>query len=118
MGTLAPRLIASDSPGDRASLGSAFIEASLRSGSAKAWLTEQNEFCTLCAGEFPPKSDDGEILNGRWELDTSPQSRDGRRAPYLTKIKIMGASLNDGYDEFIPVRKRRRQWEIHACGWS
>jgi hypothetical protein len=72
----------------------------------------------LCAGEFPPASDDGEIVNGRWELGASVQSRDGRRAPYLTKIKVMGAFLNDGCDEFIPTRKRRRHQDIHEWGWS
>lgn len=118
MRTVTPRLIVADPSGDGAALGAAFIEASLTSGSAKAWLTEQNEFCPQCAGEFPPASDDGEIINGRWELGTSFQSRDGRRAPYLTKIKVMGAFLNDGYDEFIPTRKRRRHRDIHEWGWS
>ena len=118
MRTVATRLIASDPSGDGGGLGAAFIEASLTSGSAKAWLTEQNGFCPLCGGEFPPASDNGEIVNGRWELGTRVQSREGRRAPYLTKIKVMGAFLNDGYDEFIPTRKRRRHQDIHEWGWS
>ena len=118
MRTVAPRLIVADPSGDGAALGTAFIEASLTSLSAKAWLTEQNGFCPLCAGEFLSRSDDGEIVNGRWELGTSVQSRYGRRAPYLTKIRVMGAFLNDGYDEFIPTRKRRRHRDIHEWGWS
>jgi hypothetical protein len=118
MRTLAPGLIASDPSCDGAALGAAFIEVSLTAGSAKAWLTEQNGFCPQCAGEFPPASDDGEIVNGRWELGTSVHSHDGRRAPYLTKIKIMGAFLNDRYDEFIPTRKRARHRDIHEWGWS
>jgi hypothetical protein len=118
MRTVASGLISADPPGGGTELGTAFIEASLASGSAKAWLTEQNGFCPLCAGEFPAALDDGEIENGRWELGTSVQSRDGRRAPYVTKIKLMGAFLNDDYDEFIPSRKRRRHWDMHEWGWS
>jgi hypothetical protein len=30
----------------------------------------------------------------------------------------MGAFLNDGFDEFIPNRKRQRHWDIHKWGWS
>lgn len=118
MRTVAPGLIVADPPGDGAALGRVFIEVSLTSISAKAWLTEQNRFCALCDGEFPPTLDDGEIVNGRWERGQSVQSRDGRRAPYLTKIKVMGAYLNDGYDELIPTVKRRRHWDIHEWGWS
>ena len=118
MRMMTPGLIASGPSGALTALGTAFIERSLTSGSAKAWLAEPNGFCPLCAAESPPASDGGEIANGRWELGTSVQSRDGRRAPYLTKIKVMGAFLNDDYDEFIPARKRRRHWEIHEWGWS
>ena len=118
MRMVTPTLIASGPIGVVTALGTAFIERSLTSSSAKAWLAEQNGFCPLCAAEFPPASDSGEIANGRWELGTSVQSGDGRRAPYLTKIKVMGAFLNDGHDEFIPARKRRRHWEIHEWGWS
>jgi hypothetical protein len=43
--TLAPSLLAAAPRGDGASLGNEFIEESLTSLSAKAWLTEQNGFC-------------------------------------------------------------------------
>jgi hypothetical protein len=116
--TLAPALIASAPPGDGAALGSEFIKESLTSVSAKAWLTEQNHFCELCKGEWTSDQQAAEIINGRWEHDDTSNARNGRAAPYLTKIKVMGAFLNDAHDEFIPERKRRRHWDIHRWGWS
>ena len=63
-------------------------------------------------------ADPTEILNNCWESSGHPKARWGRTAPYLTKIKFIGAFVNDRYDEFIAASKRRRAWEIHEWGWS
>jgi hypothetical protein len=100
----------------------AFIKESLRTFSAKAWLTEYGielDDCKECLGEWRPAADDTpEIINGKWEHSLLPNSTNGRKAPYLTKIKIIGAFLNDKHDLFVAARKLRREWDIHECGWS
>jgi hypothetical protein len=73
--------------------------------------------CDLCAGEFKSGGDYAEILNGRWCGESVP-AKDGRSAPYLTKIRVMGAFLSEDRHEFIVKHKRRRHWEIHDTGWS
>jgi len=120
MRTLAPKLLASAPPGDCAALDPEFIRASLTSLSAKAWLAEPNGFrnCTLCNGDWKSGPAHAQIRNGRWEHGESVAARDGRAAPYLTKIKVMGAFLSVELNEFVPSRKRRRHWEIHERGWS
>ena len=98
-----------------------FIEESLKSSSAKAWLAEDGkELCKKCTGEWNSRqdNDEPEILNNRWENKTGTNAEWGRKAPYLTKIRIMGAFLNNRYDVFIPERKRFRSEEIHEKGWS
>jgi hypothetical protein len=59
-----------------------------------------------------------EIVNGRWECAASANAVRGRKAPFLTKIKIFGAFLNERHDEFISWRKRHRAREIYESGWS
>jgi len=102
--------------------GRDFAEESLKACSAKVWLAERGKEmgdCTHCSGEWStPQDDVAEILNDRWEKDTNVNARYGRKAPYLTKIRIFGAFLNDLYDEFIPTKKRFRANEIHKVGWS
>ena len=98
-----------------------FIEESLKSPSAKAWLVEENGLaCDFCAAEWKNPSvideDHAEIKNNRWENKENPKY--GRKAPYRTKIRIVGAFLNEHYDVFIPARKRFRSEEIHDKGWT
>lgn len=97
-----------------------FAEESLTSPSAKAWLAESGlELCDRCIGEWRyPRDDTAEIFNSRWENEDSPNGYLGRKAPYHSKLKIIGAFLNAHHDEFIPARKRHRAREIHKCGWS
>jgi hypothetical protein len=97
-----------------------FTEESLKSYSAKVWLAEYGtDLCKQCTGEWrPSNTDTAEILNGRWEKASDSRALQGRKAPYLTKIKIFGAFLNERYDEFIPNRKRYRAKEIYDFGWS
>jgi len=87
---------------------------------AKVWLAETGlHLCDECTGEWSPSTDGAaEILNGRWELADSPNARWGRKAPLLTKIRILGAFINERRDEFIPARKRHRARDIHESGWS
>jgi hypothetical protein len=100
--------------------GISFARESLRTPSAKAWLAERSlDLCDLCAGEWGAPHDDAPgILNGRWEVSDQPAAKSGRKAPYLTKLKIFGAFLNDRHDEFIAARKRHRAQDVHRFGWS
>lgn len=97
-----------------------FAEKSLKSCSSKAWLAERGkELCGRCAGEWsPPQDETAEILNNRWENGDSVYAKWGRKAPYLTKIRIFGAFLSERHDELIPASKRHRAREIHEVGWS
>jgi hypothetical protein len=96
---------------------------SLKSCSAKAWLAEKgkevDENCPGCVGEWGyPQNDTAEIFNDRWDKANGANAKCGRKAPYLTKIRIFGAFLNEQYDEFIPAPKRYRAEQIHEFGWS
>ena len=98
-----------------------FIEESLKSPSAKVWLVEENGLeCGFCAAEWknPPVKDEDkvEIANNKWEQTVNHNY--GRKAPELTKIRIVGAFLNKHYDVLIPERKRFRSEEIHDKGWT
>ena len=103
-----------------------FIRESLRTPSAKAWLAEHGKEpdreCPHCKGEWsastcgPPEL--REIRNGRWETASGQNAEWGRKAPYLTKLRVMGAFLNDRYHELVPYNKRFRAYDIHHFGWS
>lgn len=102
------------------------IRESLATPSAKAWLAEHGKEidrkCPGCKGEWssgsagPPER--AEILNGRWEATPGQNAEWGRKAPFLTKLRIMGAFLNDRHHELVPHDKRFRAYDIHRCGWS
>jgi hypothetical protein len=117
--SLLPSLLAA-APTHRCSKNPTFIEESFTSESAKAWLAESGiKLCGLCDGEWKHNPTDPiEISNGRWELGASTYAKWGRAAPYLNKIRLFGAFLNDRCDEFVPTRKRHRAWEICESGWS
>jgi hypothetical protein len=103
-----------------------FIRESLRTPSAKAWLAEHgnepDRNCPHCKGEWssgtcgPPEL--AEIRNGRWETASGQNAEWGRKAPYLTKLRVMGAFLNDRCHELVPHDKRFRAYDIHRFGWS
>ena len=88
--------------------------------SAKSWVAEVGKgFCPKCEGDWSSPADDTpEILNGRWEAATAPNSRFGRKAPFLERIRVMGAFINSGGEEYVATRKRTREKEIHDIGWS
>jgi hypothetical protein len=115
-----PKLIAwSESIPPEIDLG--FARESLGTPSAKVWLAEKSQqLCEQCTGEWAGESGNpkAEILNGRWECRSSPDANFGRKAPYLTKIRIFGAFLNDRLDEFVRAHKRHRARAIHELGWS
>lgn len=116
---LLPALIASGHSISSAE-GRCFTQESLISPSAKVWLAEpQPGLCDSCTGEWDATGDDTpEIQNNRWEHGDSSNVRWGRKAPFLTKLRVFGAFLNTRYDEFVPERKRHRAKDIHECGWS
>jgi hypothetical protein len=124
--SLLPALLASDCIKDvakRSGFAEKKVEESLKSYSAKAWLAEIGKEidskCTGCAGEWNyPQDDTAEILNDRWDKAPGANAKCGRKAPYLTKIRIFGAFLNEQYDEFIPAAKRYRANHIYKFGWS
>jgi len=123
--SLLPSLIASDQTKEAEQRGFSTKKAteSLKGYSAKAWLAEKTKeidtTCNGCIGEWHyPQDDTIEIYNNRWENTNNSNAKCGRKAPYLTKIRIFGAFLNDQYDELIPARKRYRAEEINQFGWS
>lgn len=123
--SLLPSLLASDQTkeAEKKDFSTKKAAESLKSCSAKAWLAEiEKEIdkkCTGCIGEWGyPQDDTAEIFNDRWDKTNHPKAKCGRKAPYLTKIRIFGAFLNEQYDEFIPAQKRYRAEEIHEFGWS
>jgi len=102
-----------------------FISESLRSPSSKVWLTECGKevclSCTGCKGEWTSATTGDpkiELLNDRWEENPHYKAKWGRTAPYLTKLRILGAFLDDRLKEFIPADKHFRAEEIHEFGWS
>lgn len=97
-----------------------FTAESLSSLSAKMWLTEYgSHLCAQCVSEWGnPTDNTAEILNDRWELADTPNARRGRKAPFLSKIRVSGAFLNERNDEIVPARKRHRATDINAGGWS
>ncbi len=118
--SLSPFLIASIQSKD---IDTKRASESLKSYSAKAWLAEigkeVDKKCLGCAGEWAyPQNDAAEIINERWERETDPKAKCGKKAPYLTKIRIFGAFLNNKYDELIPEAKRFRAQHICHFGWS
>ena len=102
------------------SLDRKFAQQSLASPTAKVWLAEfGSHLCAKCVGEWGNPTDKvPEIFNGRWELVHSPSNLRGRKAPFLSKLKIFGAFLNERYNEFTPTRKRFRAQELYEYGWS
>ena len=103
-----------------------FIHESLSTPSAKAWLAEVGKEvcleCPSCQGEWSSGSiknlTSPEILNGRWETAESVEANWGSKAPYLSKLRVLGAFLDERSNEFVPARKRFRAREIHEQGWS
>jgi len=103
-----------------------FIRESVATLSAKAWLAEYgkevDQNCPTCEGEWSAASsgpaEQAEIRNGRWEAASGQKAEWGRKAPYLTKLRIMGAFLDSRRNEYIPFDKRFRAEEIHKFGWS
>jgi hypothetical protein len=123
--TIAPRLV-NDSASLKSALSVDFIHASLSTPSAKVWLTEcgkeLDSTCAGCRGEWSSGITGAaarpEILNGRWEVAEGQKAEWGRTAPYLEKLRIMGAFINDRYHEVVPHDKRFRAYEVHKFGWS
>ncbi|WP_342130821.1 hypothetical protein [Hydrogenophaga sp. OTU3427] len=125
LAAVAERLV-SDPQSATAALSSEFIRESLRTPSAKAWLAEHGKEvdrkCPNCKGEWSigacGSPELAEIRNGRWESTPGQNAEWGRKAPYLTKLRVMGAFLNDRYHELVPHDKRLRAYDIHQFGWS
>jgi hypothetical protein len=94
-------------------------ERSLSSGSSKVWLAETAaHLCCECEGEwYPPQDETAEILNGRWEIGAT-SSRYGRKAPYLTKLRIFGGFVDDYGEDYVADRKIERANDIHKTGWA
>src|SRR5439155_5446644 len=122
---ITPRLLA-DHANASIHIDSQLIAESLTTPSAKAWLAESGKEpcrdCPTCRGEWstgncgPPEL--AEIRNGRWETANSVKAEWGRKAPYLTKLRVMGAFLDVHRNELVPHDKRARAQEIHDFGWS
>jgi hypothetical protein len=102
------------------------LHESLVTPSAKVWLTEYGkeieQKCEGCKGEWGASSAGSgqvaEILNGRWESASSQKAEWGRKAPYLKKLRFMGAFINDRHAEYVPHYKRFRAYDISSFGWA
>ncbi len=96
------------------------VSKSLLASSSKCWLAEVGKgFCRACEGDWnTPKDDAPEILNGRWEIATAPNSRFGRKAPFLERLRVIGAFVSQAGEEYVAKRKLNRSEEIHDVGWS
>jgi hypothetical protein len=122
---IAARLVA-DSASLKSALSVDFIHASLSTPSAKVWLAECGKEldarCPGCEGEWSSgtsaTASRPEILNERWEVAEGQKAEWGRKAPYLEKLRIMGAFINDRRHELVPHDKRFRAYEVHKFGWS
>lgn len=123
MRAVTPRLV-TDTLSAKSALPNEFIRESLVTPSAKVWLAEHGKeldrSCLGCKGEWSSGPiGPAEILNGRWEeLGQGQKAEWGREAPYLTKLRIMGAFIDERHNELVPVDKRFRAYEIHQFGWS
>jgi len=117
MQLLAPSLIEFQSHED---MPPNLVSKSLLASSAKSWLAEVGKgFCPACEGDWSaPKDGAPEILNGRWEIATAPNSSFGRKAPFLEKLRVMGAFVNQAGEEYVAKRKLNRAQEIQDVGWS
>lgn len=95
-------------------------EASLRNQSAKAWLAEVGKgFCPRCEGEWStPQDDEPDILNDRWEVSREANARYGRKAPLFTKLRLLGAFVDQHGNSYVATQKRDRASQIHDYGWS
>ena len=112
-------------PSQSCALGLDFMRESLATPSAKVWLAEcgreVDQNCAGCKGEWAVSSirdDKPEILNGVWERSEHRKAKWGCKAPFLTKLRILGAFLDDRFNERIPYDKRFRAREIHEMGWA
>jgi len=114
---LAPQLVEFQTHDD---MSSGWALNSLLASSAKCWLAEVgNGFCPKCEGDWiKPKDDSPEILNGRWDTAQMPNSRFGRKAPYLEKLRVIGGFVDHGGDQYVVEGKVNRAQEIHNIGWS
>jgi hypothetical protein len=120
-----PKLIKSDLSSS-CGLGEAFVRESLTTPSAKVWLAENGKEvergCVGCQGEWSASSvgdnSKPEIINGLWDCAQNIKGKWGSQAPYLTKLRILGAFLDDRYNELVPFDKRFRARDIHEFGWS
>jgi len=123
MRTVAPRLVG-DPLSSNSDLSQEFLRESLSTPSAKIWLAEHGkeieQECHGCKGQWSiaglPKN--AEIRNGRWEVATEQKAKWGTAAPYLNKLRIMGAFLDNRYGEYVPFDKRFRARDIYRYGWS
>ena len=125
LSTIAPSLLASAASAS-SGLSLEFIRQSLATPSAKVWLAEHGKEierkCPTCEGEWSAGTTGPanlpEIRNGRWETATGQKAEWGRKAPYLSKLRVMGAFLDESYNELVPHDKRFRAEEIYRFGWS
>lgn len=125
MEAVSPSLLRSSLSG-ACGLSPEFIRESLLTRSAKVWLAEHGKEvqrkCPTCKGEWSSGSagpaDLAEIKNGQWETASGQKAEWGRKAPYLSKLRLMGAFLDERHNELVPHDKRFRADEIHRFGWS
>lgn len=125
MEAVSPSLVSSI-PSSTCGVSPEFIRESLATTSAKVWLAEHGKEvkrdCPGCRGEWSTGTagdlNTPEIRNGRWEMASGIKSQWGSKAPYLTKLRIMGAFLDEQFNELVPFDKRFRANQIHAFGWS
>jgi hypothetical protein len=114
-------LVASDEARDK---DPGRVRASLLAPTAKVWLAEaqRGPYSTSCPScregwstrDAAPRS---EILNDRWE-NVPTTNGWGSRAPYMDRLRIVGAFVDDRTNVLIPHDKTQRGLQINATGWT
>jgi hypothetical protein len=95
-----------------------FIKRSLSLPSAKAWVVEKAlKICDECGEWSTSTASEGEIRNGRWEIENWPNSH-GRQAYRFECIALFGAFVDGTGEEWVAPRKLCRSHEIWASGWT
>jgi hypothetical protein len=119
--SVAADLIASDEARDK---NPDRIRESLLSPTAKVWLAEAergpySNACPSCREGWSSRdaAAQPEMRNDRWENVPSTTGW-GSRAPYIDRLRITGAFIDDRANVLLPHGKRQRALEINATGWS
>ena len=94
-----------------------FSQDAMRASSAKASALNVPWNCARARSEWTrPTDGQAEILNGRWESSSQPNSRFGRRAPKGSKLRLFGASPRRQWERIRTFQEARSPSTDPQCG--